>query len=69
MYTRPSRSAFHPQEVALFNPKEQCERMKKGEVGPHIQENTEVMKYMQYLRDLVLAERRCNTSKSLATYR
>ena len=45
VYTRPSRTAFHPQEVALINPKEQCERMEKGEVRPRIQENTELMEY------------------------
>ncbi len=35
---------------------------------PQIQENTKLMEYMQYIRDLVLMKRRCNISNSLATY-
>ena len=31
VYTRPSCTAVHPQEVTLSNPKEHCERMKKEE--------------------------------------
>ena len=35
---------------------------------PQIQENTKLMEYMQYIRDLMLMQRRFNISKSLATY-
>ena len=55
--------------------------MKKGEVRerdrdragaverePQIQENTKLMEYMQYIRDLEFMKRRCNISKSLPTY-
>ena len=81
VHTRPFCTAVHPQEVTLSNPKEHCERRKEGEVRerdrdragaverePQIQENTKLMEYMQYIRDLVLMKRRCNISNSLATY-
>ena len=81
MHTRPFCTAVHTQEVTLSNPKGHCERRKEGEVRerdrdragaverePQIQENTKLMEYMQYIRDLVLMKRRCKISNSLATY-